>query len=68
MDTDNLRTLWGIVSNLSPDSIVGITYEDLVKNLLQMLGEQRPLSADDWASLHSYLSQKEHLIRELFCE
>ena len=66
MDTDNLRTLWGIVSNLSPDSIVGTTYEELVKNLLQTLGEQRPLSADDWASLHTYLKGKESLIRELF--
>lgn len=68
MDTDNLRTLWGIVCSLSPDSIIGTSYEELIKNLLQTLGEQRPLSADDWTSLHAYLSQKEHLIRELIYE
>ncbi|MGD1853773.1 MAG: hypothetical protein ACFB2W_05925 [Leptolyngbyaceae cyanobacterium] len=68
MDTDSLRLLWRIISNLSPDSLMGMTHEELTQALLQQLGEQHPLGDHDWSNLTTYLRHKEHLIRELFCE
>lgn len=68
MDTDSLRALWRVVSSLSPDSVISMPYEELTKNLLSQLSQQRPLSTEDWANIQSYLMQKEQLIRELLTE
>ena len=66
MDTDSLRLLWQVVGSLSPDSVASMTYEELTSSLLNQLGQQRSLSADDWLNLKSYLAHKEPLIRDLF--
>lgn len=66
MDTDSLRILWQTVSSLSPDILESMTYEELISNLLDQLGQRRSLSADDWLNLRSYLAHKEPLIRDLF--
>ena len=68
MDTESLRALWRVVCNLSPDSILSMPYEELTTNLLSQLGQQQPLSAEDFANIQSYLMQKEHLIRDLFTD
>ena len=68
MNTDSLRMLWQAVNSLSPDSVASMTYEELTSSILEQLGKRQLLSADDWLDLRSYLSHKEHLIRDLFCE
>lgn len=65
MNAEILRLLWSIVSEVSPDKVMGLSDDALVSNLIHQINSRVCLSSDDQSAVRSYLSTRKPLIRDL---
>jgi hypothetical protein len=65
MNPNNLRLLWSVVMESSPEKATELPYEVLVKNLLQQMNDRILLSLDEQMIFKTYLDSRKSLVHEM---
>lgn len=65
MNAEILRLLWSIVSEMSPDKVMGLSDDALISSLIHHINNRVCLSSEDQSAVRSYISTRRSLIRDL---
>jgi uncharacterized protein (DUF302 family) len=65
MNPNNLRLLWSVVMESSPEKATELPCEVLVKNLLQQMNDRILLSLDEQMTFKTYLDNRKGLVHEM---
>ena len=65
MNAEILRLLWSVVSEISPDKVIGLSDDALVSSLIHQINSRVCLSLEDQTAVRSYLATRKPLIRDV---
>ena len=65
LDAKTIRSIWALVDNANPHTLVKLSDRELIKQLLKQVENITPLSIETIRPISEYLGSKTLLIREL---